>query len=233
MKKITLLFTICAGSFLFSQEFLTPADRFSHSETAYLTLANGTEVQGTIDDIDRKKGLIEEITILDGAKKKKKYKPEEIKFMYLKPSNLDKLGNRMQTLSEVNNMTDSKLNQAILKKGYVYFEYVPVMIKKKRLSMMMQLVNPDFSSKMKVYTDPRAKETSKLGIGPLSVAGGIDKSYFVLKNNDSAAYKLEKSDYKDEFLPIFKSCDYVTKTYKDVAWRDFEKHVYDYTTNCN
>ena len=43
------------------------------------------ELVGEIQDIDRKKGLIEEITIRDESKKHK-LKPEQISHMYLPPS---------------------------------------------------------------------------------------------------------------------------------------------------
>lgn len=232
MKKIILLLTLVSASFMFSQEFLQPSETFSHKEIVYITLADGKEVQGTIHDIDRKKGLIEEIVIRDGNNKKVTYKPEDIKFMYLMPNNFSKLGNAFEAITEVNNATDQKLDNALLGKGYVYFENVPVMVKKKRFTLLMQLLNPSFSSKIKVYDNPRAKETMKIGIGSFSVAGGIDKSYYVSKDGE-VAYKLEKSDYKDAFKPMFQSCSSLIDKYgKDVVWRDFEKHVFEYTTQC-
>ena len=72
MKKITFLFALIGG-ISFGQEFLQPSDAFSHKEITYINLADGTELQGTIDDIDRKKGLIEEIVIKDGNGKKIKF----------------------------------------------------------------------------------------------------------------------------------------------------------------
>jgi len=232
MKKITFIAAVLCSGLFFSQEFLQASDTFSHKEIVYITLADGKELQGTIHDIDRKKGLIEEIVIRDGNDKKIKLKPEDVKLMYLMPSGLDKLSKAIETVTEVNNYTDTRLNNTLLGKGYVYFENVPVMLKKKRFTMLMQLVNPSFSSKIKVYDDPRAKETTSIGIGALKVAGGIDKSYYISKDNE-VAYKIEKSDYKDIFTPLFQSCSTVYDQYKsDVSWRDLEKHVYQYTTEC-
>lgn len=232
MKKIVFIAAFLSGGFFFSQEFLQPSEGFSHKEIVYLTLMDGKELQGTVHDIDRKKGLIEEIVIRDGNDKKIKLKPEDVKFMYLMPSGLDKLSNAIEATTEVNNYTDARLDNALLGKGYVYFENVPIMLKKKRYTMLMQLLNPSFSSKIKIYDDPRAKESTSIGIGPLKVAGGIDKSYFISKDNE-VAYKIEKSDYKDTFTPLFQSCSTVYEKYKaDIAWRDLEKHVYDYTTEC-
>ena len=139
MKKIILTAAILCSGLFFSQEFLQSSDSFSHKEIVYITLADGKEVKGTIHDIDRKKGLIEEIVIRDGNDKKIKLKPEDVKFMYLMPSGLDKLSKAIETVTEVNNYTDTRLNNTLLGKGYVYFENVPVMLKKKRLSIVFFL----------------------------------------------------------------------------------------------
>jgi|TARA_B110000259_G_scaffold172414_1_gene204819 hypothetical protein len=41
-----------------SQQLLTPSFGFSHKKTSYITLTDGTEINGTIKDIDRKKDLL-------------------------------------------------------------------------------------------------------------------------------------------------------------------------------
>ena len=231
MKKITFL-AILLGGIAFGQEFLQPSDAFSHKEIVYLTLADGTELQGTVDDIDRKKGLIEEIVIKDGNNKKIKLKPEQVKSMYLMPTKLNKLTKMSEALHEVNNYADKRLNNALTGQGYVYFENVPVMVKKKRTNMLMQLLNPDFSSTIKVYHDPYAGETTSLGFGGIKVAGWIDKSYYISKDGETA-YKIEKSDYKDAFIPMYQSCQTLVDKYKsDISWRDLEKHVYEFSTIC-
>tara|TARA_B110000879_G_scaffold85945_1_gene118642 strand:- start:214 stop:564 length:351 start_codon:yes stop_codon:yes gene_type:complete len=112
-----------------SQQLLTPSFGFSHKKTSYITLTDGTEINGTIKDIDRKKGLIKYIKIKNGAEKKHKLKPESIKFMYLPPSGLDKLSKVSGFLSNVDRWNDEKLNQYFLNKGYIYFELADVKIK--------------------------------------------------------------------------------------------------------
>lgn len=220
------------GAFSFGQDLLQPSDAFSHKEIAYITLADGTEIQGTIDDIDRKKGLIEEVVIRDENKKKKKFKPEEIKHMYLMPSKLSKLSNSIEAFTEVNQFNDNRLNNALFKQGYVYFENAPVKIKKKEYNMLLQLLNPDFSSKIRVYHDPNAGETSGWKVGGVQLTGGLDKSYYISKDNE-VAYLIEKKEYKDEFEPLFEGCQTVYDTYlQEKDWKYFGKAIYDYTVNC-
>ena len=65
-QTITLISVIFMVVGVNAQELLSPSFTFSHKKTAYLTLIDGTELNGNIKDIDREKGLIEEIKIIDG-----------------------------------------------------------------------------------------------------------------------------------------------------------------------
>ena len=56
---------------------------------------------------------------------------------------------------------------------------------------MMQLLNPGFYSVIKIYNDPKAKETKGLG----GLTGGEKKSYLAVINGGKAM-KIEKGKYK-------------------------------------
>jgi len=207
---------------------LTPTFAFSHQKTAYITLMDGKELKGTIDDIDRNKGLIEQIKVKDESGKKVKLKPEQVKFMYLPPSGLNKLAKAVDVIYDAKKWNSQRLNQDLIKQGYVYFELAKVRVKKSTEMLLVQLLNPSFSDKIKVYHDPRAKETASVGIGGISVAGGIAKSYYVLKNADDAAYKLTKSDYQKQFASFWAGSDDILKKYPEGKWRDFTDHIHMY-----
>jgi hypothetical protein len=89
MKK-TLFFLAsfsCVSLATLAQSFIPAFDRFSGKDIAYIYLEDGSKIEGTIDDIDRRKGLIEEVTILPTDQKKKlKLEPKDIKTMYLPAS---------------------------------------------------------------------------------------------------------------------------------------------------
>ena len=104
---------------------------------------------------------------------------------------------------------------------------VNVKIGKKTMPLVMQLLNPTFSKKVKIYHDPYAKETASIGIGPAKV-GGIAKSYFIMLEDDSAAYKIEKKKYKDEFKLLWKKCDKLSNT-AEINWKEFTNHIIEYT----
>ncbi|MGL4630029.1 MAG: hypothetical protein ACRCVT_02390 [Leadbetterella sp.] len=218
---------ICSFLFLFSlyftakaQNFLDGFDRFSSKKVAYITLQDGTKLEGDIEDLDRKKGNISEITIrVDG--KKKTFEPEQIKEMYLPATGLDMVSKKMEAGT---NLTKD-LNMDKIADGYGFFEFTEVVLKGKVKPLLMQLVNPGFHNKIKVYFDPFAKETMSMGVGPLKV-GGIDKSYFV-KVGDKPAYKVSKGDYDDQAQELFKdSPEAMAALKKESDWNKFDKIVY-------
>lgn len=234
IKFFTLSFLLFTSLASYAQDFLDGSFTFSSNKESYITLKDGQEIVGFIDDIDRKKGLIEEITIKDMDKKKIKLKPEDVKHMYIAPSGFDKLGKGVNVM---NNMTkwdeDKSAHAAHIKDGYVFFESTEVMIKKEKMTLLMQLVNPGFARGIKVYFDPRASESASLGIGGITVAGGGAKSYY-FKKGDKIAFKMEKKNYDDEFENLYGDCpDFKKEFAKEQGWSKVEKHVFFYSEKCN
>lgn len=228
IKKTLLLLMFVACCTVNAQDLVSPSYGFSHSKTAYITLADGTEISGIIKDIDREKGLIEYIKLQDAAGKKHKLKPEDIKFMYLPPSGLDNLGKKLDFISDFQKWNDSSLNQEYIKEGYAYFETAPVKIKKKESKLLMQLLNPAFSKEFKIYCDPYAKETASLGVGGVKFVGGDAKSYYVAKK-DTPAFLLKKKEYKKEFAPLWGSCEKLISATPEPKWTDLTKHAITYS----
>lgn len=228
-KLFLLALTVLFGVTASAQELLVPSLGFSKKKTSYVTLQNGTELEGVLKDLDYKKGLIEEITIVDNSGKKHKLEPSSVKFMYLFPSGFDKFGKVVEATHNVQKWNDKDLNQAFLDRGYVYFETIDVKIsKKKTIPLLMQLLNPDFSKKVKIYFDPYAGKTASLGIGSVKVVGGNEKSYFIKFPDDPAAFKLEKKDYDKKFAELWKKCTSLSKT-TDIKWNDLTNHIIQYT----
>ena len=121
----------------------------------------------------------------------------------------------------------------LIKDGYVYFEGANVDLKQGDRVLLLQLLNPGFSSKLKVFFDPKAKETTGVGFGGLTVAGGLEKSYYI-QRGDEAAYKMKKKDYKKDFENFYKDCSEIYQEYGEKPdWPDFAKHVFYYSENCN
>ena len=231
-QLFTLLFIGLVGFAANAQQLVNPTFGFSHSKTSFITMKDGSKIEGHIKDLDRNKGLIEEVKIKDFKGKKHKIKSEDIKFMYLPASGLDKLASKLDFISDIQKWDDDKLDHELLKDGYAYFENAAVKIKKKEEVLMMQLLNPTFSKSVKVYHDPRAKETTSFGVGGMTMAGGDAKSYYVMKGKE-AAYKVTKKAYqKEEFDVLWGKCgkEFI-KLYEDseAIWKDLALHVIDYS----
>ncbi len=219
-------FTACAQGF--NPGFKT----FSSSKPSYLTMKDGTETEGTMESLDRKKGLIEAIKLKDADNTKRKIKPEDVREMYLPASSWSKLGNALDAAIKVDKWENSEINSEIISKGYAFFENAKVILKEKEYELLMQIVNPSFAGKIRVYFDPWASETMSVGFGGLVVAGGIDKSYYV-KAGELPAFKVEKKNYSNYFDLLYGSCpELVKKLRTDYKWEDFAKHVYEHAS-CN
>lgn len=213
-----------------AQKLLSPSFGFSHKKTSYVTLKDGTVITGTLKDLDRKKGLIEFVNIEDGDGKKNKLKAEKIKMMYLAPTAFDNLSKAGDFLSDAQKWGDQKLNEDLIHQGYVYFENAKVKIKKKELSLLMQLLNPTFSEKVKVYHDPFAKESASLGVAGITVVGGNEKSYYVQVEGSKAAFRLYKKDYRKQFVALWQKCPEMKKKYPDMKWEDFTENIIEYNS---
>lgn len=215
-----------------AQDFIPAYDRFSGKEPSYIMLEDGSKVEGTLDNLSRRKGLIEEVIIKDASGKKIKLNPEQIKSMYLMPSGFSKFSTKMDVGTKVKKWDAKYIDSEIIMKGYAYFEKAKVVLKKDQEMLLMQLLNPGFNSKIKVFHDPFAAETMRVGIGGMTMAGGDDKSYFV-QVGDFPAKKLKKKEYDDEIKVMYASCPtLVKKIGEKLRWTEFAQHVYEFTFDC-
>lgn len=227
MKKLLLVILVVPiWNLAIAQSFSPAFDRFSGGKTSYVNLEDGTQIEGTIDDFDRKKGLIEEVTIKDAEGKKIKLEAEKIKSMYVPPSNLAKFNEAMDFATEASNwQSGNDVDKDIISKGYAMFEKSTVMLGKKKRDLLLQIVNPSFANYVRVYQDPMAKETAGFGVAGIDVVGGEEKSYYV-KVGDAPAFRLYKKDYSKQFASVFKGCKAVVDAVgKKKAWSDFASHA--------
>lgn len=206
-----------------------PTYQFSKKKTSYITLMDGTEITGNVKDFDRKKGITKYIKIKDLDGKVHKLKAEEIKHGYFYPSGLSSFVSMFDDLKVQRWGKD--LNEELFTDGYVYLENSAVMVKKKKMNLLVQLLNPHFSEGVRIYFDPLAKKSASIGIGPVTAAGGNAKSYYVKKHDESTAVRLKKKDYKEEFPAYFGDCEAVKNSEK-VRWMGLAEHAYIYAEEC-
>jgi hypothetical protein len=214
--------------------FIPAYERFSNKKVVYLMLKDNTKVEGTIKDLDRKKGLIEEIDIKPtGQKKSVTYSPEELQNAYLEPTALNKILKIDNQILRINKLGKYNINNDLVDKGYVYFESSLAQItKRKEDYVLLQLLNPTFTGRIRVFDDPLAQESMGLGIGGMTLVGGDEKSYY-LKKDEEKAYRLRRAKIDDDFLKLFGDCPAVIKAAEGkIKWLDLNKYVYIYNTEC-
>jgi hypothetical protein len=179
-----------------------------------------------LDDLDRKKSLITNVAgkTLDG--KKFEYDADQIKELYLVPSDMAKLGGAMKATCSVLKASRTDLQE--LNRDHVQFFQQKVEDQKK--TTLLQLLNPDFQSKMRVFDNPWASETMGVGFGGVQLTGGIAKSYYAEFNGKTV--KIYKRNYEELFAELFANCPAVLEKYKGASWRDLPEHLNTYEDNC-
>jgi hypothetical protein len=228
MKNFTILLLTLLVSVLSTtaQNFMPGFDIFSHKMPAYLTLNDGTKVEGEIDKLNRKRNNISGIKMVINGKDIE-YAPEEVKEMYLPANKLNKFSLKYD--NALNTSKDYDLD--VINEGYGYFENTEVEFGGKVQTLMMQLVNPSSANKITVYFDPMAMQTMSVGIGPIST-GGIDRSYYI-KTSEGTAFKISKANIKKVYKELFEDCPSLLKEIgKKPNWKVFDEYVFAHA-HCN
>jgi len=229
MKSIFSIIIMVLTSIVFSQSFITP----------FKSLPLGSEiiVETSTDEIIKGKlssGLLAgskllSLTVKDESGKKHKFKAKkgEIKKVKIKLGKLAKMALAAESGSSIKGLVKTDFNE-VLNREYAILERA-LQPKKKNKYELMQLLNPGFDKIIKVYMDPKAKETMSIG----GVIGGNAKSYLIVKNG-AKSYKLKKSKYKKEFKDLFGDCEAMMKELGSdkIKWNDFAEHVFLYDQLC-
>lgn len=215
----------------FAQKFIIPTYQFSGKKVSYVTLQDGTKLEGKVAKLYRKKGQIQAVKLLMANGKKQKIEAEKIKHMYLKPSGFAKFTKANAFLSDATQWKDNDLEKDIIKQGYIYMEQTEVKIKKKTRTLIMQVVNPSFCGKIRVFDNPFAGQTAGLGVAGIRVTGG-KKTSFYIKKGDGVAYRIRKKKYRKEFPILFEDCSTVKDKYPKGKWNDLAQQVFEYDKSC-
>ncbi|MEP0365898.1 MAG: hypothetical protein ABJN36_10460 [Cyclobacteriaceae bacterium] len=234
MKRILSGIVLCMGMWIADAQYFAPEldnSSINMSKEVYAVTNAGDTIRGKMGAAMIGNGQLRSFTIKQEDGTKSKFKSPDVKLLAIKPS---KLQNLESAMSVPNVMKASEIDfDAVMNREWVFFEQA-LLPKKKDKYVMMQLLNPGFDSKIKVYLDPNANESMGVGIGGIQVAGGEDKSYLVVYDgNKSEVYK--KKRYKKEALTLlYKDCEVFKENYKGEKfdWSDFAEHVLVYDQMC-
>ncbi|KUJ60551.1 hypothetical protein AR687_17420 [Flavobacteriaceae bacterium CRH] len=185
--------------YLFNEGFSGPSSK----KISTVVLKDGAIHKGYCKDIDTKKGQIYAISLKDSVTKKEEtFKAEDVKEMYVFPSNFEKGMKVNKYMTNIRNIGTKKLDKSTTNE-HIHFVNQTVSLKNKKddKEFLMQVINPDFDSVIAVYHDPVAKETSGFGVGGMQLGGGVTKSFYI-KKGDKVIW-LHKDDFEDNYDFLF------------------------------
>jgi small nuclear ribonucleoprotein (snRNP)-like protein len=195
-------------------------------------LNNGEVITGKLSSGNLTNGFITNITVKSENGEKLKFKPDDVKRLSIKTSKLAKLTMISESASSIKKMTQTDFDD-IVNLEYIIFESALAHNKSEKIRLV-QLLNPGFDSKIKVFGDPNPnKKTSGLAVGAIQLTGGEDKSYFFVQNNEKAVL-VKKGNYDKNFIDLYSKCPIMLGSFtgKDVKWADVAGHVFAYDKLC-
>ncbi|QJW91259.1 hypothetical protein HNV11_18700 [Spirosoma taeanense] len=224
---VSLLVTSLVITAVHAQQFLPEMEFLSMQKPGYLITKDGQRLTVILEKIRRKKGAIEGLTVKTADGKSVEYNAADLQEMGFPPADAAKGIAALESVGSVYRAKNSNMNEIKRDMVNFYHEY----LSDQQRDVLLQLLNPGFDNKIRVYHDPAAGQTSGVGFGPVMITGGLDKSYYIRKNN--VAYRLRKGEYESKFKELYADCPALATKYPASAWRDFVRHVYDYDQACH
>lgn len=237
MKKyLPILLLGLLGNFAmaqYSQYFIPPVDDglVTTAKEVYAVTTSGDTIRGRINSATMIDGQIRAFTIKKADKSKVKFKSVDVTVLAIRATSFMNWTSAMAT---PNIQRASELDfDKVMEREWVIFDQA--LLPNKDKYALMQLLNPDFDSKIKVYLNPNSNETANLEINGLMVSGGEDTSYIVVtEGNRSELYKKSKYD-KEALTRLYKDCDAFADAYQGekFKWKDFSEHVFVFDQLCD
>lgn len=159
-----------------------------------------------------------------------KFVPDQVVSLNIKASGLMKLFMISEAGGSIKEFVKTDFN-SIVDRDWVLFETATTP-RQKETKRILQLLNPGFDSKIKVFAEPSAK-TGGLAIGGIQVTGGEDRAYLFVKGGEKA-FKVKKGSYKENFQELYSDCPEMLEHFQGekIRWDDVALHVFVYDQLC-
>jgi hypothetical protein len=238
MKKILIIslvtILLMVTDKTFSQGFVAAIEDEGlstlYGNACILKLKSGEEITGKfVGGVYIKDGLSKIAIKLENGEKAK-FVPEQVISLKIKASKLMKLFMVSEASSSIKEMFHSDFNE-IVNRDYIIFE-TALTAKKTDTYRLLQLINPGFDSKIKVFAEPSAK-TGGLSVGGVQLTGGQDRAYLFVKGGDKAIM-VKKGSYSKNFEELYADCPQMVSAFQGekIKWDDVALHVFTYDQLC-
>lgn len=233
MKRSLLsLFAAILYYSLHGQGFIMPLSDFPASQECYVIKGDGTRIEGTIKSVSLMTGITS-VNLQNKEGIRVKLDASDIKEFGVKATGLVKMELLAESTETVKKMTKADFSE-IAGREYIIYQQVLLPGKKDKYALL-QLLNPGFDSKIKVFQDPNAQQTKGLTFGDAQLSGGEDKSYLFVKNGEQAIL-VKKGSYKKDFQRLFGDCSRMMNAYNDgekLKFKNAAEHVWVYDKACS
>jgi len=215
-----------------AQRFITPFEIGAvPSLTCYVIKENGEKIEGKTRSMFITGRGLKSITLRLPSGDKVKFRANELREIAFKNNNLSKAISTIEQSASIRKATEANWDQ-IYEQEYIFYEKVKLPSGK---YVMMQMINPDFSSRIKVYYSLGSRKTSGIGIPvaggatTLKLTGGRQRAYWVSKDNGNV-FKIKRSSYnKKKFTRLFGDSPEMLETYsRPYRFAELSQHIYHY-----
>jgi hypothetical protein len=231
-KSIYLVLSVflCSNFQVSGQAFIKPVTN-PWSTDCYVTLNDGEEFRCELRSAVFTGGSVRSLSIIREDGTKQKYRAEDVKRMLIKFGDLAKIETIMESTTSIQELLDLNFNE-IVEREYIIYEQA-LLPKKKDKYALLQLLNPGFDNRIKVYENPTGQESGTMTVGDVTVTGGRETSFLVVKDGEKSV-KVKKGSYKKSFPILFGDCEEIMKIYGlgKVKFYDMAHHVLYYDIIC-
>jgi len=173
---------------------------------------------------------LSKVTIKLENGEKVKFAAEQIMSLHIQSSGMLKIMMISESAHSIMETAKTDFND-IVNREWIIFE-TALIPKKADTYRLMQLLNPGFDSKIKVFAEP-GKKTGGLSVGGLNITGGEDRAFLFVKGG-AKAFEVKKNGYAKNFEELYSDCPKMIETIKGdkIKWDDVAGHVLVYDRVC-
>ena len=222
--QINLLLLASLLSFTLSAQFVTPLS--SISGPAEITTLDGKTISGKVKYASFGPNGMMSMMLIDEHGNKNKFKAAELQQLKLKVDGLAKLEIVAEQSSNIEKLANSNFKE-VVEREFIYWQRVKHPEKDK--FYLLQLLNPGFDARLKVYDLP-GKRSGEMSSGDVAISGNTATAFYVVKDNQT--FMVSKKKYKKhDFQFVFSDCPKIIENNKP-DFESFAEHVFFYDQIC-
>lgn len=230
--KFSLTFLFIFPIMVYGQSFIMPLQDIPASQEIYVLTANNQTIYGKMRSSMWVSGQLKSFNMKSEDGEKLKFKAEEVLELGVRMNNWVRAQIQWEASSSIRKWKNTDL-ESTLNREWLVFERVLMPGNSNKYSLL-QILNPGFDSKIKVYENPRAAKTGTTSVGGLAITGGEDRVHLV-SIGGARSFVVRKGSYEKGFGEMFGSCPDLINEYsgEKVKFKDMAEQVWFFEGYCD